>query len=983
MAETEAIAALAEAARKACPPRAWSRGVILAREDAVEGREEKDDELLLEVRVPERPVPHAVVLYLETGEWDCDCEATVAVCAHTAAAIIALTQARADGQRLPRRRQAGLSLRYRFFRDGPQLRLERLLVRPGGEVSRLAENLSRWTGQRSGPQLSLGEADLALEPFFRDGVTTLTMAEQAARLLTALAALSAPSEVWCEEAPVRVATERLLPRGRVFGGGGRFTFAIGPDPALTEVLADGLALAGDALRPLGELVLAGARWEKLPIERTIGRAEVAQLVAETIPSFAARFPVEVATSELPALTGELSPRLDLGVRFGLSSVSVTPRLLYGDPPRLAIEDGRAVHLSGAVPRRDLAAERRLLEALRERLELVPNRTVEVRGKEVGPFLDRLRAFTAMEESGAAAPRIARLEPVFDLSEGRLELDFGVAPDDEGRERGARRGQVEPAQVLEAYAAGESYVPLLGGGWAEVPKAFLAEHGERLRLLLELRDADGKLAPAARLTLARLCEALDQPAPPEVERLRPLFAEFTGLPAAELPRDLVAELRPYQQRGVDWLCFLRDAGLGALLADDMGLGKTLQTICAIRGRTLIVCPTSVLWNWAAELARFRPGLSVAVFHGPGRVLDADADVTVTTYALLRGDLERLQTARWEMLVLDEAQAIKNADSQTARAAFALEAGFRVALTGTPVENRLEELWSQLHFANRGLLHGRAEFTARFARPIAEGDQDRAALLRERIRPFVLRRKKSEVARELPPRTDMVLYAELDGAERALYDAVQLATREDVVARLRAGASVMAALEALLRLRQASCHPALVPGQSAATSAKVETLLEALTEAVSEGHKALVFSQWTSLLDLVEPHLSAAGLSFARLDGSTADRADVVQRFQSPDGPPVMLLSLKAGGTGLNLTAADHVFLLDPWWNPAAEDQAADRAHRIGQERPVMVYRLVARGTVEERILALQERKRALAASALDEGGAALSLTREDLLGLLDG
>jgi SNF2 family DNA or RNA helicase len=299
----------------------------------------------------------------------------------------------------------------------------------------------------------------------------------------------------------------------------------------------------------------------------------------------------------------------------------------------------------------------------------------------------------------------------------------------------------------------------------------------------------------------------------------------------------------------------------------------------------------------------------------------------------------------------------------------------------VENRLDELWSQFHFTNRGLLGGRADFQERYAKPIAEAQTGAAARLHERIRPFMLRRLKRDVAPELPPRTDMVLRCALNPDERSVYDAIRAATMAEVVEKLQAGGNVLAALEALLRLRQACCHSALVPGQQAATSSKVELLCETLSEAVDEGHKALVFSQWTGLLDLVEGPLNAAGIRFNRLDGSTKDRGEVVRTFQDEAGPPVMLVSLKAGGTGLNLTAADHVFLLDPWWNPAVEDQAADRAHRIGQERPVFVHRLVAEDTVEERILALQDEKRAIAQAALEGSDRGSALTRDDLLALL--
>jgi SNF2 family DNA or RNA helicase len=353
-------------------------------------------------------------------------------------------------------------------------------------------------------------------------------------------------------------------------------------------------------------------------------------------------------------------------------------------------------------------------------------------------------------------------------------------------------------------------------------------------------------------------------------------------------------------------------------------------------------------------------------------------------LLRQDVEIMAAETWDCVVLDEAQAIKNPESQIARAAHRLDARARFALTGTPVENRLEELWSQLHFLNPGILSGRADFRDRYARPIADGDAEVAARLRQRIRPFVLRRLKADVAPELPPLSEIVLDCELSPEERTVYDSVRAAAVREVVEQLRAGGNVMAALEALLRLRQAACHSSLVPGQDEnASSSKLDTLYARLEEAVADGHKALVFSQWTSLLDRVEPGLRARGIEWLRLDGSTRDRGEVVERFQSDAGAPVMLLSLRAGGTGLNLTAADHVFLLDPWWNPAVEAQAADRAHRIGQDRPVVVHRLIARDTVEEGILKLHERKRALADAALEESDGSSRLSRAELLELLEG
>ncbi|MBW1886279.1 MAG: DEAD/DEAH box helicase, partial [Deltaproteobacteria bacterium] len=574
-----------------------------------------------------------------------------------------------------------------------------------------------------------------------------------------------------------------------------------------------------------------------------------------------------------------------------------------------------------------------------------------------------------------------------IDDDRLELDFELAgaPHNPDPGSGARPGQggVSSEAVLRAWSEGASVVALEGGGFGSLPEGWLAKFGDRLADLLGALDARGHVARYALPDLARLCEDLDQPRPPALEGLRPLLEDFDGLPRAELAPELDAVLRPYQRQGVDWLVFMRRAGLGALLADDMGLGKTLQTLCALEGRSLVVAPTSVLHGWSREIDRFRPELSVALYHGAGRSLDPSAEVTITSYALLRQDVETLAHESWDCVVLDESQMIKNPESQIAQAAHRLDARARFALTGTPVENRLDELWSQLHFLNPGILSGRTNFRNRYSRPIAEGDAEIAARLRKRIRPFILRRLKAEVAPELPPLTEIVLDCELSAEERAVYDSVRAATLRDVVERLRAGGNVMAALEALLRLRQAACHSSLVPGQHPnARSSKLETLYARLEEAVADGHKALVFSQWTSLLDRVEPGLRERGIEWLRLDGSTRNRGDVVERFQSSSGAPVMLLSLRAGGTGLNLTAADHVFLIDPWWNPAVEDQAANRAHRIGQDRHVVVHRLIARDTVEEGILQLHARKRALADAALEDADGSSRLSRTDLLELLE-
>jgi SNF2 family DNA or RNA helicase len=353
-----------------------------------------------------------------------------------------------------------------------------------------------------------------------------------------------------------------------------------------------------------------------------------------------------------------------------------------------------------------------------------------------------------------------------------------------------------------------------------------------------------------------------------------------------------------------------------------------------------------------------------------------------------DLEELKGKNWGYAILDEAQFIKNPESQTARAARQLRSRHRLCLTGTPVENRLEELWSLFRFLMPGFLGSIDAFRDRFARPIELGDRRAQEALRRRVRPYVLRRLKQQVARELPPLTDIVVRCEMSPEQRKVYEAVRLAAREDVwraISERGAQGATFHILEALLRMRQACCDPSLLPGDAGAGAGacKLDRLDELLVEILCADHKALIFSQWTSLLDRVETRLKELGIAWVRLDGATRDRQGVIDAFQSKDGPPVFLLSLKAGGTGLNLTAADYVVHLDPWWNPAVQQQATDRAHRIGQDKPVVSCRLIAENSVEERILELQDAKRALADAALgNEGGFLKALTAEELRSLFE-
>ncbi|WP_158545207.1 DEAD/DEAH box helicase [Bremerella cremea] len=483
--------------------------------------------------------------------------------------------------------------------------------------------------------------------------------------------------------------------------------------------------------------------------------------------------------------------------------------------------------------------------------------------------------------------------------------------------------------------------------------------------------------------------------------RKRLQSFTGVKPVKPPKAFQGELREYQQEGLGWLRFLEKFSLGGCLADDMGLGKTVQVLALLASRnqrqpkeadkrpSLVVAPNSIIHNWRQEAERFAPRLQVAEYTGTDRKKQfpdlTEYDLVLTTYGTLRKDFERLSNTLWDYAILDEAQAIKNASSQTAKASRLLQARHRLALSGTPIENHLGELWSLFEFLNPGLLGSSHAFKDLIAKN-TEIDQQKIESLRQGIAPFLLRRTKAQVLPQLPEKAEQRLYCELPAAQQKQYDQLRehyrLALNQRIAETGLAKAKIHV-LEALLRLRQAACHPGLIdPAHKEKTSAKLDLLLEQLDEVVQEGHKALVFSQFTTMLDIVRRKLDKAAITYQYLDGKTRDRQARVEQFQNEASCSVFLISLKAGGTGLNLTAADFVFLLDPWWNPAVEAQAIDRAHRIGQTKPVFAYRLIAKNTVEEKILELQAKKSTLAEAIISADSSLLkSLTAEDLQAIL--
>ena len=553
------------------------------------------------------------------------------------------------------------------------------------------------------------------------------------------------------------------------------------------------------------------------------------------------------------------------------------------------------------------------------------------------------------------------------------------------------------ELLAAARRGETTVTLSDGSVGMLPEEWIKKYG----LLVDLgTEEEGHIRFGS--AQAGVLDALVN-AQPEIridaafEKVRQSLTKFEGVVSLEAPSGFHGELRPYQCEGLGWLDYLQRFGFGGILADDMGLGKTVQVLAFLqrrrtrrqsKGPALAIVPRSLVFNWIAEAEKFTPRLRVLDYTGPNRHgLRADFplhDLIVTTYGTLRSDIAELTQIDFDYLILDEAQAIKNADSQAAKAARLLPGRHRLAMSGTPIENHLGELWSIFEFLNPGMLGSNPVFKKHTAAASSLDDSDRG-LLAKALRPFILRRTKAQVVKDLPEKTEQTLHCDMEPAQRKVYEQLRTHYRAALLRKESAelNRSKIEVLEALLRLRQAACHPGLIdPTVTGEPSAKLDMLLPQIAEVVEEGHKALVFSQFTSFLAIVRDRLDQEGLTYEYLDGRTRNRAERVERFQTDPDCGIFLISLKAGGLGLNLTAAEYVYLLDPWWNPAVEAQAIDRSHRIGQTQRVFAYRLICRDTVEEKILELQQRKRDLADAILNADNRVISnLSREDLEFLL--
>jgi non-specific serine/threonine protein kinase len=556
------------------------------------------------------------------------------------------------------------------------------------------------------------------------------------------------------------------------------------------------------------------------------------------------------------------------------------------------------------------------------------------------------------------------------------------------------------KIWKAWVQGKRYVQLKDGSYSSLPEAWL----ERVAHKLQALGLDPSKPPKEQYPQfgAPVLDSLLEELPEVVtdgfwDTLRDKIHTFKEISPVPQPRGLHATLRAYQEQGLAYLNFLREYNFGGILADEMGLGKTVQTLSFVQHMVehgtdtpnLIVVPTSVLPNWEREAEKFVPELSLLTIYGAKRESMfkkiGKSHLVLTTYALLRRDLEELRKYEFNAVILDEAQNIKNPNTITARSVRRINAGIRLCLSGTPIENNLFELWSLFEFLMPGFLGAQHAFRRSIVRPIKDGDDETLSSLRLRVRPFILRRTKSEVAKDLPPKIENTYFCDLAEGQDELYAMVAGKLKEQVLSTVEKNGmakSQMSILDALLKLRQICCHPRLLkmdmpdmyanPG-----SGKFDAFKDMVTGIAEEGHRVLVFSQFVQMLHIIRSWLQLSDMPFCYLDGSSKDRIDQVDRFNGDRSIPVFLISLKAGGTGLNLTGADYVIHYDPWWNPAVENQATDRTHRRGQTRQVFSYKLICRNTVEEKILRLQDAKKDVARSVIPGADAWKSLSREDL------
>lgn len=942
----------------------WSQGLELSRSKSVlrdpspSGRE--TEEFRFRVMIPGKIASPRVTLWLDDEDWHCSCGDRGDLCAHVIAAALAW---RAGRVQLPDSDIASTAHRVQYVlrSSGSTLTLLRLLL---PQRTPLKGSLVEYiggvqSGRIAAPMPATSPIDFQLEgllPAPYSGSLPAATLSKVLGLLRDIGGVQLDDQpVQIESSPLRWSLTLSKPQSQRVRLEARLDSGIDGALESARFFQNGAVLVGGKLFALAPIPkLEGVSWpESLAVEWDESRfRELASVYAQDWPeldwnTIARPINAEPVIEFIREESGEVTSESERRLR-------VLAQLNY---PSLQL---------GEYPIRDRTLERQLWLRLQSELHLRPGQWAEFKGREAFEFEGRLARWTATPILSSPMAK--------SVSSGAFDLEISSPPE------GATgwdpiftaQGQSFSAQqVLQAWRANEQGFYIPGVGLAKLPMLWLGRFGEDLQALLDASQKDPQSIAAKNAACSfwsQVESTLPAPVPlPTLNQLRAEFDRKQREVVATGKTCVQAELRPYQREGILWLEFWKEQGFSPLLADDMGLGKTLQALAVVEPGTLVLCPASVVSSWEAQAKKFRPDLSVQVYWGSDRSLPAELGLVVTSYGTFRRDLERLSETTWKCLVLDEAQMLKNADTHQWNAVQALPRKWTLALSGTPVENRATDLWSLFELLNPGLLGRREQFSARISE------------LKAVYTPLILRRTKNQVAKDLPPKTETVQYVELSDTDAKIYSG-HLARAQS---QIKSGGAMVSVLEALLRLRQACV-----------SDDKLEAAVAQIRELIDEGHKILVFSQWTTVLDRLEAKIGsaseflsegAAAIPHLRLDGATVNRGAIIEQFQDPDGPKLLVMSLKAGGVGITLTEADHVILLDPWWNPFVEDQAIDRTHRIGQVRPVMVTRWIVRDSIEERILELQAKKRDLV--QLLEGEALLSsqsggITQAELEGLLE-
>ncbi len=950
---------LHELIQEEAPRPLWSRGLEMARNQQVSLDQKTDDEWTLRVKIPGAVVSPRVQLWPKDEDWFCDCKEKTDPCAHVVASVIAAHRNWIKEDSDP---GSGSHLEYHFETKLNEIHWSRKIQFQSKKTILNCSIVQLTSGHQNDygsiPTPAITQDDYKIDYLLKDLIRKpipVTTFQKTLPYLRGKNVFLNNEKIEIQENPIKL---ELVIKKNTQG------IILKPKQQLSKssILIGGILDQGK-LSPLTPLDLSSYEKNLFTHDETlIPNEQLPLFFSEYLNSLKKRFNLTDDQGVLPSFLS-IPPEINLKLETLEETMElvVTPEIIYGSPPIAYIEKGKLLSINlNKIPIRDLLKERSLAQKVKEELHLQLGQSTRFQGRDAIDFKKKIKNW---KTTGETQKSFEIDGPLFISSETNLfsdgNFDFSV----KFHTRSGKSASID--SIVTAWEERHSYVPLNEKGFGTLENEWIEEWGPILKKIKQLKEENKKIPlPLAAQILSLKKESFEE----KLDQIKD--SKNVNLP------HINAQLRPYQHEGALWLHRLKSWNLGALLADDMGLGKTLQVITTLEPKSLIVVPTSLLGTWEDQLKKFRPSLSTHIYHGNKRTFDLTKDVILTTYGLLRREIDLIRETQWKIVVLDESQAIKNPESQIAQCAHQIHADFKIAMSGTPIENKLQDLWSQFEFLNPGIFGTKNDFEENFVNPISQNSSIHLKQLQKLIQPFLLRRTKKEVAKELPPKIEQTHLLELSDYEKQGYDALFESSKTEILNAIEEKKPLFSILEKLLRLRQICCHPGLIDPNYVGSSSKVDHLIEQAEIAYYQRSSILIFSQWTSFLDQIQKSFKEKNIECLRIDGTTKNRSEIVEKFQTLGTPQILLMSLKAGGVGLTLTAADHVFLMDPWWNPAVEQQAMDRAHRIGQDKKVFVHRLIAKDSIEEKILLLQEGKKHLSEELISKNTNA-SVGLEDL------